>query len=132
MLKALLIRKPSTEGGTLGEFYIMDSDYKYRKFYTLEPPWKENQTDISCILAGDYICTPGISSSGNPMFKVWGVDKRTGIRIHIGNFPHETKGCILLGLTKGQESVILSRKALQKLTEIVGQRGFVLTIVEGL
>jgi hypothetical protein len=28
--------------------------------------------------------------------------------------------------------VILSRKALQKLTEIVGQRGFVLTIVEGL
>ena len=59
-------------------------------YNTLEP--------ANCIPAGTY----EVRLTWSPRFKRWlpevmNVPGRTGIRIHAGNYPQNTKGCILVG-----------------------------------
>lgn len=60
---------------------------------TLEPPWRENRRNVSCIPLGMYRC-----SRKNGKWVVNNVPGRTGILIHKGNSHYDTTGCILLGL----------------------------------
>jgi hypothetical protein len=39
----------------------------------------------------------------------------SGVRIHIGNFPTDTEGCILVGTTPGQDEVLDSKIAFNSL-----------------
>ena len=88
----------------------------------LEPPWKNNQENISCIPVGVYKVKRHISPSknkqtGGEVFWLQNVKDRTYIYIHIGNRVHETLGCMLVGsgfLDDGS-GVNDSTKAMEKL-----------------
>jgi len=63
----------------------------------IEPPWKNNQEDISCIPCGCYIMHLVESKSFGTVYEVQDVDDRSDIYFHWGNFCTDTEGCILLG-----------------------------------
>jgi len=42
-----------------------------------------------------------------------------GIRIHIGNFPNDTEGCILVGTQLGQDEVLNSKVAFTALMSLI-------------
>lgn len=64
---------------------------------TLEPPWHNNQEDISCIPVGQYLCQRIESPHFGETFEVTGVPHRTHILFHKLNLITETKGCIGVG-----------------------------------
>lgn len=59
---------------------------------TLELPWRNNQTDISCIPQGVYRYT-----REPQQIRIHDVPQRTGILIHIGNSATDIEGCIAVG-----------------------------------
>lgn len=63
---------------------------------TCEPPWLDNQKNISCIPPGIYELAPYNSLRFGKTYKILFVPNREGILFHKGNFPEETEGCILL------------------------------------
>jgi len=91
-------------------------------FNTLELPWRDNERNRSCIPPGEYQCVfMERSSSGRyrNCFHVKGVPGRTGILIHAGNVPEQTKGCILIGRKRGslcgKPAVLSSKVALSEM-----------------
>ncbi|MBK8270523.1 MAG: hypothetical protein IPK83_20385 [Planctomycetes bacterium] len=64
---------------------------------TLERPWEDNETDISCIPAGRYTCRRVRSMRFGNTYEVCDVPGRTNVLFHKGNFIYDTKGCILIG-----------------------------------
>jgi hypothetical protein len=93
--------------------------------YTLEEPWKDNKNQISCIPVGTYDC---VNWNGFKFKDVWNVSKvpnRVAILIHSGNTTNDIEGCILVGLAKseikGLKAVLESKKALQKLKDLIGR-----------
>ena len=73
--------------------------------YTLENPWKENQTYVSSIPEGVYRMglreSPVVYRTSNKQFslgwEVRDVPGRTFIMVHPGNYERHTEGCILVG-----------------------------------
>ena len=77
-----------------------------------------NMPNLCCIPAGTY----ELKVTWSPAFKRWlpllmAVPGRSGIRIHAGNTPHDTKGCILVGWRYGAELV----RSQYTLTELTNQ-----------
>lgn len=103
-----LVRFMHSSVCTRGELYLHDL-----KLHTLEP--------------SDYIIPEGIYlirfsyspkfSSKSPYSKVLnkkvpeiiGIQGHSGVRIHVGNYPSETQGCILVG-TCGNDSMVLNSR----------------------
>ena len=65
---------------------------------TLELPWRNNKRNVSCIPGGVYRCTLADTVKRGKVYRVNGVTGRTGILIHVGNYPRDTQGCILPGM----------------------------------
>ena len=88
---------------------------------TLELPWRNNRDFNSCILAGEYVAVPRIATKKFPYqhFILRAVPERDYILIHSGNYPRDTEGCILVGMTADAKrpAVWNSRRALRKLRE---------------
>jgi hypothetical protein len=63
---------------------------------TLEPPDKENKSNISSIPVGQYTCERYASPTYGDTWEVQDVTERFNILFHAGNFMKNTKGCILL------------------------------------
>lgn len=92
--------------------------------YTLEPP-KPEFTGFKkpyCIPSGLYDVTLDVQSPkyryripyvkcGGKVPRLLNVPKFNGILIHIGNFPSDTKGCILVGESYSYERLFNSTKA---------------------
>ena len=70
--------------------------YGFRCF-TLELPWKDNKSNVSCIPAGTYKCQKIVSPSLGECINVADVTGRTYIRIHKGNYTNQIQGCVLVG-----------------------------------
>lgn len=64
---------------------------------TLEPPWRNNLSNLSCIPAGKYLCRRVRSTRFGWTFQVQDVPERTHVLFHRGNAPEDTEGCILVG-----------------------------------
>ena len=62
---------------------------------TLEPPWRNNKVDESCIPVGEYLCKRIVSPKFGETFEII-VQNRTIILFHKGNYITETKGCVLI------------------------------------
>ena len=99
MRKITLKRFISDKNGTLGKIYEGDR----LLWFSLEPPWKNNEKDISCIPEGTYVCHPVTSPKFGFTFEVQ-VPERESILFHSGNRANDTKGCIVMG--KGNTSFI--------------------------
>ena len=65
------------------------------EYYSLERPWLNNQTSISCIPAGHYKFKRDTHGRFQ-WFEVLDVDGRTHIEMHLGTKPSHSEGCILL------------------------------------
>lgn len=102
--------------------------------FTLEPPWKDNQHDISCIPAGVYTCVPYSSPKHPDTWEVTNVPNRTAIHFDVANYANdiyqgdelvhkcELLGCIALGfgLVLGTPMLIRSREALDYTRHLIG------------
>lgn len=106
-------------GGTFGVLVLNGSPF----CLTLEPAWKMNEKNFSCIPEGQYIaCRYNSSKYGN----VWMLDNvpgRSFIEIHAGNIIKDTNGCILLGMKYGMldgwPAVLESKVALKAFNHVL-------------
>jgi len=115
-LKIKIIRvENSLKHGTFGVLLINNEVI----CLTLEPPWRDNIKNISCITAGSYIASQYHSAKHGPTFEIEGVDGRECILFHPGNTVMDTQGCVLpgtaLGYLHGYRAVLNSRNAMEKL-----------------
>ena len=115
-----LIRLQYLPDRTLGTLHIVGNDQWHCD--TLELPatvnGAANVPNRCCIPAGTY----ELKVTWSPAFKRWlpmlmAVPGRSGIRIHAGNTPRDTKGCILVGWRYGNELL----RSQQTLTELLNQ-----------
>jgi hypothetical protein len=95
-----LVRISEHDGATLGAL-CFDG---HPRLVTLEDPWRDNESNISCIPEGIYTIRRLISSKFGETFGVDNVPARSLIRFHWGNTTDETEGCILVGLKYGEEA----------------------------
>ncbi len=103
---------------------------------SLEPYHRDNEGSISCIPAGQYICTRHNSPKyGSGVWKVSNVEGRSFILIHWGNVDDHTEGCIItgekFGELGGKWAVLESKNAFNELmTRTKNETEMLLTITE--
>ena len=115
----LLIRDNFTDKSVIGKLYVNSEFYGH----TLELAWKENQKRISCIPKGVYEVAKRHTEKSKYKYEhlhILDVPDRELILMHIGNYPKNSKGCILLGNTRALNFVGDSRKAFYKLMYDLG------------
>ena len=103
--------------GTNGK---LESDGKFI-CYTIELPWKENETKVSCIPEGKYVIRKRYSRKYNWHLEVVDVPSRKGILLHpANNAQSELKGCIApVSKLSGAGLGLMSRKAFTKFKNLV-------------
>jgi len=107
---------------------------------TLEPPWKNNKPNISCIPEGLYHCKMRKSNKFGWCYYVTDVTGRSWILTHSGNlagdrakgFLSHTYGCILQGKYHGwlggQKAVLVSKPTVRHFIEYMEKEEFDLKI----
>ena len=142
MRHALLTRDETSDHGTLGRLRLGADE---ALLHAIEPPWRDNRRNVSCIPAGRYLCVPHVSPRFGRCLLVSGVPGRSHILFHAGNVGGDrslglhthTHGCLLPGLRRSslvvrgrrQRAVLASRTALRHLMAWAGGRPFPLEIV---
>ena len=137
MQRAILTRSPSNDGGTFGVFTLGSF-----RAYSGELPWMDNQSDISSIPPGRYICRYTYSPRfKRKMYEITEVKGRAGVRIHAANFmgnkakgyKSQLNGCLALGLgigvMDGQTALLMSVPAIRQLGTVTNYEPFILEIV---
>ena len=124
-----LVRDDQDDVRTLGAMF----DGEERLVETLELPWRDNQRGISCVPEGTYECKLAFSPS-RKCYVYWlqNVPGRQDVQIHIGNFPKDIRGCILLGRERGKDMVAHSKIAFDRFMARMGGKDFTLSIVKEL
>ena len=115
----LLIRDTFTDKSTLGKLYFDGEFYGH----TLELAWKDNEKRVSCIPKGVYEVKKRHTDESKYKYEhlhILDVENRELILMHVGNYPKNSKGCILLGNTRALNFVGESRKAFYKLMYDLG------------
>jgi hypothetical protein len=117
---------------TLGYLSYIPKIGKPLNLFTIELPWKNNEPFISRIPAEIYPYTKYKSPSNKTtVFLLHNVPGRSEIEIHIANYVRELKGCIAVGLGRGDIDgdglidVKHSKAALDALLAATPERGFV-------
>lgn len=125
-LSMLIDRYYSGKTQTLGKLYVLEDGYRTRfQCDTLELPWKNNNTQVSCIPLGEYVVVKKWSQKFGNHLHILDVPGRTWILIHAGNYHTDILGCVLVGsdlkdLNKdGELDVINSRITLNKILNIL-------------
>ena len=103
-------------------------------FFTLERPWLDNKTGVSCIPSpGVYHAKLRKSPHLGITYWLHDVPDRQFILIHSGNVVAHVQGCIVLGLMRGwlrgERAVFQSVTAVRKFMEIMGRQPFILEVV---
>lgn len=139
MRRAVLVRDDQTDHGTRGVLAAGEL-----RLHVMEPPWRDNRPNRSCIPPGEYAVTPHVSPRYGRCLAVREVPGRSHILIHAGNVGGDadaglhthTLGCLLPGLRRGrldvrgrrQRAVLASRPAVRALMEWADGRPFELEI----
>lgn len=107
MTTVTLVRHWLTSKSTIGELAMGNF-----RCYTLEDPVRHGPKipGQTAIPAGTY----PLRITWSPRFKQYmpvieDVPGFTGIRIHWGNFPENTEGCVLVGRQRGEDAIFESR-----------------------
>lgn len=110
---------------TTGELLVEGEHF----MWTLELPWRGNQSGVSCIPTGAYSVFLTLSTRfKREMPRLIGVPSRLGILIHPGNTDHDTEGCILVGNRRDDGVLYESRAAFGRFLDwfaSVGNRAMV-------
>jgi len=115
----LLIRDQFTDKSVLGKLYFNSEFYGH----TLELAWNDNKKRVSCIPKGVYEVKKRHTEKSKYKYEhlhILDVPNREMILMHIGNYPKNSKGCILIGNTRALNFVGDSRKAFYKLMYDLG------------
>ena len=100
----LLIRDTFTDKSVIGKLYC-NSEFIA---HTLELAWRDNEKSVSCIPSGEYECRVRLArESGSRDYVhllVQDVPNRSYILFHRGNYPSDSRGCILTGTHRAQSS----------------------------
>ena len=115
----LLIRDSFSDKAVIGKLYLNSEFYGH----TLELAWKDNQKRVSCIPKGVYEVKKRHTQKSKYKYEhlhILDVPDRELILMHIGNYPKNSKGCILLGNTRALNFVGDSRKAFYNLMYDLG------------
>ena len=97
--------------------------------FTLELPDFENKQNVSCIPEGVYNYFLRYSSRNGMVLELVGVQGRSFIQIHAGNFTRQIRGCILVGSaikyidSDSTPDVAVSKMTLGKLLDVAGNSG---------
>ena len=98
----LLIRDEFTDKSTLGKLYCNAEFIAH----TLELAWKDNEKSVSCVPAGEYKCRVRLARESATRdyvhLLVEDVPNRSYILFHRGNYPSDSRGCILTGTHRAQ------------------------------
>jgi hypothetical protein len=109
-----LIRREFTKFSTIGDF-IIDGEWFC---FTLEDMVREPGVKIpgkTAIPEGRYrVMVDQSNRFKRAMPHILDVPGFDGIRIHNGNYPRDTEGCVLLGFTKSKDFVGDSKSAFNK------------------
>ena len=129
MLTYILQRITSNNVCTLG---VIKDENNHPICVTLELPWLNNQHNISCIIAGVFTSQRYFSPEhGYEVFRLINVPNRNFVELHIGNFPKDSLGCILLGTSYGQNSIVDSTDAFNKfMAGLNGVNSFYLRVID--
>ena len=107
-------RKHSYAESIGGELFINGSFL----CYTLELAWLWNAKNKSCIPPGKYQGFLRFDKVDGWRVQLSGVPGgREGVQIHVGNYPSDIEGCILVGTTPSQNAVLNSAEAYAKLRQ---------------
>ena len=123
-MELLLERTEKTQTYTAGRLSFVNELGKAYFCDTLEPSLHPtNHLHPKAIPAGRY----AVAVTWSPKFKRWlplllNVPYRSGIRIHAGNNPEDSAGCILLGRALLPGHVYNSRSTLEKLMQRLKER----------
>ena len=134
-MRASLIRLDEGIEQTLGHFTLYDGLEKVFECVTLELPYEDNLTDISCVNKGVYEVTHRYSEKYKNHLILNDVPNRRYILIHYGNYNTDTEGCILVGSRFAQINadslldITASRRTLSELLAATNGKGFKLTII---
>lgn len=128
MYPVVILDRNYKKGGTLGKL-ILPSGFT---ICSLERPWLNNKTNVSCIPEGIYHCKWIERSASGKYKKVWHVQNvpgRSGILFHVGNYIRHTLGCILPGMRHNNLSVGYSLTGLNKMRKELSGKDFTLLII---
>ena len=122
-MELLLERTEKTQTYTAGRLYFVNELGKAYFCDTLEPPMPNYNQTTRAIPAGRY----SVAITWSPKFKRWlpllvNVPRREGIRIHAGNNPSDSRGCILVGKALLPGHVYTSRSTLEALINRLKER----------
>lgn len=139
MSSVLLRRLETGDHGTFGWIVLPGL-----ALFTGELPWRENQSNLSCLPDGGYNVVWTYSPAfRREMYLLLGTHPRSGIRKHSANFMGDrTKGlrsqlygCIALGerlgWMDGQKALLLSAPAVRRFESYMERKPFRLEIVNG-
>lgn len=129
-----IVREKSDSKQTLGKLTVNVNGVSF-SCETLELPWLNNASNISCIPVGTY----DVKYTFSPKFlkftyQIMNVPKRSGIRIHSSNYYTDLLGCIALGTTRadinkdGVLDITNSRIAIAAFEKILNKKPFKLII----
>ena len=130
MKQFFLKRVSNTDHGVFG--VLMEGAIPFA--VTLEPPWRDNKVNESCIPPDKYRCERVQSPRFGMTFEVIGVEGRTNILFHKGNIEENTLGCILVGeqfeTLNGKPAILKSGKGYGEFIQrLQGEGGFAITIM---
>ncbi len=119
-----IVRINQTPAGIFGNLSIDGNPI----CWTLEPQWRMNLKNVSCILPGVYFYkqyhSPRFQRICIQLHNIFGRDY---ISMHPGNLLQDTNGCILpglsIGITSGHTSVKSSNLAMDKIITMTGDVG---------
>lgn len=106
-MKLILDRFCLGREGDMGTFAVLR--FNHRRFVTVEPNWRGNAVNVSCIPTGSYALnwrrSGVVERASGGMFKygweVAAVPNRSYIMLHPGNHMDHLEGCIAPGVGLG-------------------------------
>lgn len=102
-----IVRTSENAGSTTGELFVNGRFVAH----TLELPWRDNRSYVSSIPVGTYASHLRYDKSDGWRLQLDGVPGRTGVQLHVGNYPSQIEGCVLVGLEVFNSENRLGRSA---------------------
>lgn len=130
-MKLRLFRKIFTKKSAIGELSIDGKYFCWTLEDMVRPEGSDKVWGETAIPYGNY----QVKLTYSPKFKritpeILNVPNFKYIRFHIGNFPRNTEGCVLVGEKIGFNKVLRSRKAFENLmAKLKGQDKIELEII---